>query len=167
LVQLVPRSVYSIGTWHPDWLIEFFLAPRNRLWTTPLQSSKAHCTPLLVEAGCSKRPFALLHRPAGFPVCRGRVDAPGLSLRCHDGFCPGPFGSELRSSPLFPESGSLNVQNPLPAPEPATLQPVSCDHSPSGLAPFRIKVPRRFRLLGLALAIGPISLRSPFAVLAY
>ena len=167
LVQLVPRPACTAGTRYPGWLIALFFAPRNRRLATPLHCSEVGCMPFLVKAGCSERPFARLHRPVRFRIDRGKVTAPGLFLRCHTEFCLDPFGSELRSSLPFPAGGEPQRSKPVAKTLPGTFQPHSGDRSPSGLSPFRIKAPRRFWLSGLTLAFGPISLRSPEAVLVY
>ena len=136
-------------TWHPDRLIAFFFAPQHRFWAMPLHCSEVGCIPLLVEAGCSERPFALLHRLARFRTYRGRVNAPGLFLRNQPDFVP--TRSVLNSAPRRPFPAFGEHRRPAPVVElaPGTIQPLPAATPSWGLHPSRSKRSADVGCLGL------------------
>lgn len=61
--------------------IEIFLAPRCCFWAASDRCAEDHPLTDALEACVSRRPFARLQRLFSFENHRGKVNAPGLSLR--------------------------------------------------------------------------------------
>lgn len=142
------------------------LLPAVISWVTALQRLGALPSLSLIEAGNLGTAFHSPTATALFQSHRGRVNAPGLSLRFLTDPESNPFGSELHSSLRFRNSGSLIARYPLPDPSvpmisihPQTVAPRWAS-PPSGS-----KHPARFVIEKLTFAPRPIPVHSPPAAI--